>query len=528
MSKQIHLEIGGMTCINCQNRIEKALKKMPGVIKAAVSYTEGTADVEYAEDRTSRKKIVETIEKLDYKVLPFGKRGIKDFLPVIILPVIIILLYYLLQRFGLLNYLVPADLADSSMGYGMLFVIGLITSVHCIAMCGGIGISRSLSDLSDRGSESKGKLGFLLPSLSYNLGRVVSYTFIGFVLGFAGMLIGGGKSVGMPLLLQGILKIVAGLLMVIMGINTLGIFPFLKRFSIHTPLVITKMIGKKRAAAGSNFVIGLLNGIMPCGPLQSMWIVALVTANPFAGALSMFLFSLGTVPLMLSLGSAVSFLGKKFAAPVMRVGGVMVVVMGLAVLTQGGALSGMIETDLLFYLIIALFVIGVIVSIMKKNSWMKYVGPAAAVAALALVIFIWNQGAKEDKALDKSSATSEAGFQRIPIAINQTDAQTDTQTSSQKDTQTNAQTEVQEVESTLTLGRYPEITVQAGVPVKWTINAPQGSINGCNAVMIIQDYGIQHTFNVGENIIEFTPDEPGSVMYSCWMGMVYGRINVVE
>ncbi|MBR1649741.1 MAG: heavy-metal-associated domain-containing protein [Lachnospiraceae bacterium] len=53
MSKQIHLDIGGMTCINCQNRIEKALKKMPGVIKAAVSYADGTADVEYAEDRTS-------------------------------------------------------------------------------------------------------------------------------------------------------------------------------------------------------------------------------------------------------------------------------------------------------------------------------------------------------------------------------------------------------------------------------------------------------------------------------------------
>ena len=52
---------------------------------------------------------------------------------------------------------------------------------------------------------------------------------------------------------------------------------------------------------------------MPCGPLQSMQIVALACQNPFSGALSMFLFSLGTVPLMLGLGSLVSILGKRFA-----------------------------------------------------------------------------------------------------------------------------------------------------------------------------------------------------------------------
>ena len=49
---------------------------------------------------------------------------------------------------------------------------------------------------------------------------------------------------------------------------------------------------------------------MPCGPLQAMWIVALATANLFSGALSMFMFmfSLGTVPLMLGLGSSAAFL----------------------------------------------------------------------------------------------------------------------------------------------------------------------------------------------------------------------------
>ena len=57
---------------------------------------------------------------------------------------VILFLYALLQHFGILNLLAPGQLADTKMGYGMLFVIGLITSVHCIAMCGGINLSQCI------------------------------------------------------------------------------------------------------------------------------------------------------------------------------------------------------------------------------------------------------------------------------------------------------------------------------------------------------------------------------------------------
>ena len=60
------------------------------------------------------------------------------------------------------------------MGYGALFVIGLITSVHCIAMCGGINLSQTLS------SEKNGSM--LRNSLQYNIGRVISYSVIGGIL----------------------------------------------------------------------------------------------------------------------------------------------------------------------------------------------------------------------------------------------------------------------------------------------------------------------------------------------------------
>ena len=111
---------------------------------------------------------------------------------------IIILAFLVLQKSNLLNYLVPAKLGDSTMSLGMLFVLGLITSVHCVAMCGGINLSQSIK----KNSTS------MKSALLYNAGRVVSYTAIGFILGLAGFVIGGGKSaVGFPLVLQVLLKI---------------------------------------------------------------------------------------------------------------------------------------------------------------------------------------------------------------------------------------------------------------------------------------------------------------------------------
>ena len=86
------------------------------------------------------------------------------------------------------------DICVLAHSYGMLFIIGLLTSVHCIAMCGGINLSQSIP----RG----GKISFV-PALRYNLGRVVSYTATGFVLGCAGWLFGGANA-GLSVLLQGI------------------------------------------------------------------------------------------------------------------------------------------------------------------------------------------------------------------------------------------------------------------------------------------------------------------------------------
>lgn len=493
------LRIGGMTCISCQNKIQNKLKNTAGIQDVTVSYRTSFADIVYDSDLITLKNITAIIEKLDYEVLPGTKAPKLEIRRIISLLVIIVSLYVLLQQFGILNLLVPSQLADTKMGYGMLFIVGLITSIHCIAMCGGINLSQCIPQ-GDGGKEDSGKLATFRPAFQYNLGRVISYTVIGFLLGLIGMLIGGGSGVGLPTLFQGILKLIAGVFMVIMGINMLGIFPWLRRFNLRMPKFLAIKIGKKKAESTQALVVGLLNGLMPCGPLQSMQIVALASGNPFAGALAMFLFSMGTVPLMLGFGSLVSALGRKFSQRVMSIGAVLVVVLGLAMLSQGGSLSGLLLPDQLLFLVIMLGIIGVVASVPFGKTLYRGISIATVIVIMVGGGIVWGS-VNENANFSKANAAAE----EIEIVDG-----------------------VQVINSTLASGRYPNISVQAGTPVKWVIDAPSGTINGCNYKMMLKEYGIEHTFTEGENVIEFTPTKSGTVQYTCWMGMIRGNIFVTD
>ena len=133
MNKKIHMDIGGMTCISCQNRIEKALCSVKGVRNVKVSYSQGRADIECDEKKTVVKILVRAVEKLDYEVLSAGEKADKGTGRTFGILIIIAALYYLIQSFGLLNQLVPGRLADSSMGYGMLFtVLSIIVFVYLV------------------------------------------------------------------------------------------------------------------------------------------------------------------------------------------------------------------------------------------------------------------------------------------------------------------------------------------------------------------------------------------------------------
>ncbi len=442
--KTSKLRIGGMTCVSCQNKIEKKLKNTVGIENAEVSYNDGTAVVTYDTGIITLKDIGAIISKLDYQVLT-GKEQQESTGRIAGIVIIIVALYVILQQFGILQLFGSFQLAEAGMGYGMLFIIGLVTSVHCVAMCGGINLTQCIPQAEK--TDSNGRFASLRPSLLYNLGRVISYTAVGGIVGALGSVI--SFSDGM----RGIVQVIAGIFMVIMGVNMLGIFPWLRKLNPRMPKFISRKVQIQKAGSNSPLYVGLLNGLMPCGPLQAMQIYALSTGSPFAGALSMLVFSLGTVPLMFALGALTSVLSKKFTKKVMTVGAVLVVVLGASMFSNGWSLSGFSLPSL-------------------KTS---------------------NAAAPQDG--------------EVPVKV---------------------EDGVQIVNSTLSSGRYPAITVQAGTPVKWMIDAPQGSINGCNNRMLIQEYGIEYQFKTGENVIEFTPDKTGTFPYSCWMGMIRSSITVVE
>lgn len=186
--KNERLQIGGMSCVSCQYKIEKKLRYTAGVQSAKVDYRTGIADIAYDADIVSRADIVKVIEKLGYQALPASEKTMMGVGRVAGILAIIVALYMLLQGIGLLNLLAPGQLADTSMGYGMLFVIGLITSVHCVAMCGGINLSQCVPKSAppkqpQAAGESQTAFSAFAPAILYNLGRVLSYTAIGFYPG---------------------------------------------------------------------------------------------------------------------------------------------------------------------------------------------------------------------------------------------------------------------------------------------------------------------------------------------------------
>ncbi|MGN0754496.1 MAG: sulfite exporter TauE/SafE family protein, partial [Aristaeellaceae bacterium] len=196
----------------------------------------------------------------------------------------------------------------------------------CIAMCGGINLTQSVAAASCRRS-------ILRANALYQCGRVLSYTLVGAAAGGIGSVIALGGA------LKGAVAVLAGLAMLVMALNMLGAFRLLKRFRLHLPSGLhAALMG--RAGAGSSFLIGILNGFMPCGPLQAMQIYALSTGSALLGALSMLSFSLGTVPLMLGFGLISARLNRKYRRVMLTVSALLIFVMGLNMVGNGLALSG--------------------------------------------------------------------------------------------------------------------------------------------------------------------------------------------
>lgn len=325
MDENITLKVEGMFCSNCELKIENKLLKLNGISKVEASFNNQEVKVTYEKNIISQEEIEKTISKLDYKVVKDKKTKINT--QSICILIIILAIYVICNHLGLLNIFNIFPTVEDSMGYGMIFVVGLLTSVHCIAMCGGINLSQSVSS-------AQNNVKIFTSNFNYNFGRIISYTLVGGIVGAIGSVISFNGA------FKGAVAIVAAFFMIIMAINMLGIFPSFRKFNVRMPKKVAIFLNNSKKGK-SSFYIGLINGLMPCGPLQTMQLYALSKASFIGGAISMFLFSLGTVPLMFTFGVISSKLNKKFAEKMLTVSAIIIFILGLGMLNTGLSLSGL-------------------------------------------------------------------------------------------------------------------------------------------------------------------------------------------
>lgn len=313
--KREKIKVYEMTCTSCEKIIENSVIKINGVISAKANYTKETLEIEYDTKLCNLDEIKKAINKAGYSTETSSNFEV--------IGILIIIFIILILGFKTSGFDMDSKLSNAS--YAFLFIIGIFTSIHCIGMCGGIMLSQSLSFA----NESKSKLESIKPSILYSVGRVISYTILGGIIG------GIGSIFSLSITAKAFIQILAGIFMIIMGLNISG-FKFFRKFSIKAP----NFLSKYKRKFNSPFIVGLLNGFIPCGPLQTMQLFALGTGSTLKGALSMFIFALGTVPLMLTFGAISGFLSKGYTKKLLKLSGVLIIVLGVIMGNRGLALSG--------------------------------------------------------------------------------------------------------------------------------------------------------------------------------------------
>ena len=172
----------------------------------------------------------------------------------------------------------------------------LLGSIHCAGMCGGF--------VAIAGEGTRGKAR-MLPQLSYNAGRLVSYSVLGAVAGSLGHaldLAGSAAGIGR------VAALVSGAIMILWGmgafLETQGVRVFRGRWALPKRVTAGLAALRRLPASWRGFVLGLATTLLPCGWLYAFAVTAAGTASPLHGALLMAAFWSGNLPILLGLGAA--------------------------------------------------------------------------------------------------------------------------------------------------------------------------------------------------------------------------------
>lgn len=181
------------------------------------------------------------------------------------------------------------------------FIFGLISSLHCIGMCGPIAMMLPV----DRSNPAKKVVQIML----YQMGRLSAYATLGLVFGIL------GKGFYMAGIQQSI-SIIVGIFMITIAVVPERIF---MKYNFSKP--VYKVISNVKSSLGNQFkrkspdalfTIGLLNGFLPCGLVYAALFGAIAMQNVTLSVTYMLLYGLGTIPMM----SAVVYISNILSTPV--------------------------------------------------------------------------------------------------------------------------------------------------------------------------------------------------------------------
>ena len=477
--KKTTLYIKGMHCPSCEVLVKDKLKKIKGVTDVEADFRRKKAEVFYSGKFGERE-----IETFNHLIKSFGYQVVnreeieeeteplfKKLVDAGAVAIFLFVGFFFAQEFNL----IPKYDVSSGLTLTAVFILGLVASTStCMATSGMLFLttigklskseirnSKLETNSNDQNRFENSKLknskivskfdiraSDLSSAVLFNLGRVLSYGFFGFVFGFL------GKTIAFSFQLSSWLSLVVASAMILVGLDMLKLISF---SSLSLSKITGGLFEKLEEKLLKNpkktvFFLGAITYLLPCGFTQTVQLYALGLADPVKSAVTMMVFALGTAPALITIGFVSSLTKNRSFLFFQKVMAVLIVIIG-------------------FY----------------------YLGNFFVLKGINVNVFNWFNNQKQ--VYDDPNVKLENGYQVIRMKVNSS-------------------------------GYQPNLfTIKKNIPVRWLINGED--VYGCQGYFVVPSLGIQENLKPGENKIEFTPRETGTINFSCGMGMFRGQIEVI-